>query len=100
MISQNNAIMTKTLASSGVLVAYEGRPTPAVEQIMRNVVVDGSKATYTGLNIQFILWLYDNEETREEFLSDWFLEKLIEAEKCDKNIANERSRAKSRRHKL
>ena len=57
--NQNNAI-----------VAYQGRPTNVVEQIMKLVVASKSESKYKNDNTTFILWLYNNQDLREEFLQD------------------------------
>ena len=63
--NQNNAI-----------VAYQGRPTNDVEQIMKRVVASKSESKYKNDNTTFILWLYDNQDLREEFIHYWFVTQL------------------------
>ena len=65
------------------IIQYQGRPTAAVEQIMRKVVADKSSVSYRNNNIILILWLYDNEEHREEVLRDWMVEDLNRADSLD-----------------
>ena len=72
------------------IIPYQGRPTEAVEQIMRRVVSHNSSVSYRNNNIIFLLWLYDNEETREELLQDWMVEKMDRAVSLDE--ASDRSR--------
>ena len=72
--NQNNAIVT-----------YQGRPTNAVEQIMKRVVASKSESKYQNDNTTFILWLYENQDLREEFLQYWFVTQLIEKETIDAN---------------
>ena len=57
--NQNNAI-----------VAYQGRPTNVVEQIMKCVVE--SKLEYKNKydNTIFVLWIYENQDSKEDFLQD------------------------------
>ena len=57
--NQNNAIF-----------AYQGRQTNVVENIMKRVVASNSELKYKNDNTTFILWLYDNQDLREEFLQD------------------------------
>ena len=59
--NQNNAIVT-----------YQVRPTNAVEPIMKLVVVSKSESKYKNDNTTFILCLYRNQDSREEFLWYWF----------------------------
>ena len=73
-INQNNSI-----------IDYQGRPTNVAEQIMKRVVVSKSKSKYNNDNSTFILWLYDNQDLREEFLQDWFLTQLIDKEAINAN---------------
>ena len=62
---------------------YEGRPTQAVKTIMKRVVLVNSSVLYRNNNILFILWLYDSDEMREEFLQDWMVEKMNRADSLD-----------------
>ena len=50
---------------------------------MRKVVADKSSVSYRNNNIILILWLYDNEEHREEVLRDWMVEDLNRADSLD-----------------
>ena len=72
--NQNNAI-----------VDYQGRSTNAAKQIMKRVVASKSESKYKNENTTFILWLYDNQYLREEFLQDWFVMQLIEKEAIESN---------------
>ena len=70
---------------NNAIIAYQGRPTNVVETIMKRVVASKSESKYKNDNTTFILWLYDNQELREDFLQDWFVTQLIEKEKIDAN---------------
>ena len=59
-------------------IAYQIRPTFVVKQIMKRVVASKSESKYKNENTTFILWLYGNQDLREEFLQDWFVTQLIE----------------------
>ena len=72
-----------TATDNTSIVAYECRPTNAVEKIMSLVVADNSSICYRNNNIIFILWIYNNEERREELLHDWMVVQLIQAEAED-----------------
>jgi hypothetical protein len=79
--NNNNIIIMSTQAptitnNNGAIVAFNGRPTNAVEQIMRRVVSHSSEAGYANQNTTLILWLYDNDELREELLHDWMVDVL------------------------
>ena len=50
---------------------------------MKRVVAEKSNISYRNNNIILILWLYDNEEVREDVLSDWMVEKLHRANSLD-----------------
>ena len=65
------------------IIPYQGRPTHAVEQIMKRVVAVNSNTSYRNNNIILILWLYDNEEYREDVLRDWMVERLDRATSSD-----------------
>ena len=65
-----------TTNNNGAIVAFNGRPTNAVEQIMRRVVSHSSEAGYANQNTTLILWLYDNDDLREELLHDWMVNVL------------------------
>ena len=72
--NQNNAI-----------VACQGRPANVVEQIMKRVVASNSESKYKNDNTTFILWLYVNQDLREEFLQDWFVTQLTDKYVIDEN---------------
>ena len=50
---------------------------------MKRVVASKSESKYKNDNTTFILWLYDNQELREEFIQDWFVTQLIDKEAID-----------------
>ena len=52
---------------------------------MKRVVASKSESKYKNDNTTFILWLYENQDLREEFLQDWFVMKPIEKEAINKN---------------
>ena len=70
--------MSSTIANNtqNALIPYQGYPTQAVEQIMKRVVVVNFNVSYCNNNIILLLWLYDNEEYREELLQDWKVYRL------------------------
>ena len=72
--NQNNAIFS-----------YQVRPTNVVEQIMKRVVASKSESKYKNYNTTFILWIYDNQDLRQQFLQDWFVTQLIKKETIDAN---------------
>ena len=85
-ILQKNIIIMLTAATHNTpnaLIPYQGRPTHAVEQIMKRVVADKSNTSYRNNNIILMLWLYDNEEMREEVLRDWMVDRLNRATSSD-----------------
>ena len=45
--------------TTNAIVAYEGRPTAAVEAILNQVVSSGTQDNYANHNIDLILWLYE-----------------------------------------
>ena len=51
-------------------VAYQVRPTNVVKNIMKCVVVSKSESKYKNDNTTFILWIYGNQDLREEFFQD------------------------------
>jgi len=65
------------------VIPYQGRPTLAVEAIMKRVVADNSNIVYRNNNITLILWLYDNDTYREDVLCDWIVEELHRADSSD-----------------
>ena len=73
-INKNNAI-----------VANQVRPKNVVEQIMKRVVASKSELKYKNDNTTFILWIYDNQDLREEFLQEWFVRQLIKKYVIDAN---------------
>ena len=78
---------------NNVIVVYQGRPTNVFEKIMKRVVASKSESKYKNDSTTFILWLYDNQDLRGEFLQDWFVTQLIEKEVID---ANTKGRKKMR----
>ena len=74
-----NSIM-ELADTTNAIVAYEGRPTAAVEAILNQVVSSGTQDNYANHNIDLILWLYEKEDLREELLKDFMVERLNAAE--------------------
>ena len=70
---------------NNAIVAYQIRPTNVVKQIMKHVVESKSESKYKNDNTTFILWIYKNQDLREEFLRDWFVTQLIEKESINAN---------------
>ena len=70
---------------NNVIVVYQGRPTNVFEKIMKRVVASKSESKYKNDSTTFILWLYDNQDLRGEFLQDWLVTQLIEKEVIDTN---------------
>ena len=70
---------------NNTIIAYQGRPTNVFEKIMKRVVASKSELKYKNDNTTFILWLYKNQDLREEFLQDWFVTQLIDKEAIDAN---------------
>ena len=70
---------------NNTIIAYQGRPTNVFEKIMKRVVASKSESKYKNDNTTFILWIYDNQYLREEFLQDWFVTQLIEKEAINGN---------------
>ena len=63
------------------LIAYECRPTAAVEAaILNQVASSGTQGNYTNHDMDLILWIYESDEWNEELLKDWMVERLIAAE--------------------
>ena len=58
-----NSIM-ELADTTNAIVAYEGRPTAAVEAILNQVVSSGTQDNYANHNIDLILWLYEKEDLR------------------------------------
>ncbi len=69
------------------LVPIKGRPTPLVMDIQRHRVTKGSKAIYINKQNSFLLWLYDNDEYREVYITDWMVEKMHRAHTADQQSA-------------
>ena len=67
------------------IVAYQDRPTNVAENIMKHVLASKSESKYKNHNTTFILWLYKNQDLREEFLQDWFVKQLIKKEATNAN---------------
>ena len=67
------------------LVPYDGEgPTTEVLQIMKRVVSFRSELKYKNENVNFLLWIYDgNESVRELLLEEWFKNKLDDAQVSD-----------------
>ena len=82
-----------TTTTNNAIIPYQGRPTQAVEQIMKRVVADMSNASYCKNNIILMLWLYDIEEMREELLCDWMVDRMNRVSSSDEATnATRRSR--------
>ena len=52
---------------------------------MKRVVASKSESKYKNENTTFILWLYVNQDLREEFIQDWFVTQLIQKEAIEAN---------------
>ena len=63
---------------NNAIVDYQGNPTNVVKEIMKRVGTSKSESKYKNYNTTFVLWLYDNQEFREDFIQDWFVTQLIE----------------------
>ena len=61
------------------LVAFEGRPSNVVCNIMKNIVTKNSSNKYDAENVKRLLWLYNDEKLREEILRDSLVDSLNEA---------------------
>ena len=48
---------------SQATAAFEGRPTAVVESILGQVVSSGTQGNYDNHNIDFVLWIYDREDS-------------------------------------
>ena len=70
---------------NNTIIAYQIRPTNVAKQIMKRIVASKSESKYKNENTTFILWLYVNQDLREEFLQDWFVTQLIEKEAIEAN---------------
>ena len=70
--------MTLSQATNS-LVAYEGLPSNEVCSIMRHIVAKNSTEKYNLKNVKLLLWLYNEEDLREEVLWDSFMDRLNEA---------------------
>ena len=68
---------------SAAIVQYQGHPSNAVEQIMKQAVAENSNTLYRNNNILLMMWIYDNEELREEVLQDWMVEWMNRADSLD-----------------
>ena len=68
---------------NNTIVAYQGRPTNAVEKITKRVVASKSESKYKNDNTTFILWLFVNQYLRDEFPQDWFVTQITEKEELD-----------------
>ena len=55
------------------------------KKVMKRVVASKSESKYKNDNKASILWLYDNQYLREEFLQNCFVTKLVEKEAIDEN---------------
>ena len=71
------------------IVAYEGRPAAVVDSVLIKVASSGTQGNYAYHNFDLVLWVYEMEEWREEFLRDWMVERLISA----KEKGNKETRA-------
>ena len=71
--------------NSNAIIAYQGRPNNVFEKITKRVVASKSESKYKNDNTTFILWLYDNQDLREEFIHYWFVTQLTEKEAIDAN---------------
>ena len=70
---------------NNTIVAYQGRPTNVVGKNMKRIVASKSESKYKNDNTTFILWLYNNQDLREDFIQDWFVTQLIEKESIHTN---------------
>ena len=52
---------------------------------MKRVVASKLESKYKNDNTTFILWFYDNQDLRGEFLHDWFVTQLIKKETINAN---------------
>ena len=75
--------------------------TDAVLDVMRSSISPESYDKYMGQNINFMLWLYNNDELCEDILHDWMIEKLHAAKREDdssdatkKSLTNQRKACK------
>ena len=68
---------------NNAIVAYQGSTINVVEKIMKRAVASKSESKYKNYNSTFILWLYGNQDLREDFLQDWFVTKRTEKEAID-----------------
>jgi aspartyl-tRNA synthetase len=75
----NNNTNTTEGRNNHAIVAYEGRPSLAVEAIMRRVVSINSESSYLNNNTKLLVWLYDSPSLREELIKDWMLDEMHEA---------------------
>ena len=79
------------------IVAVEDGPSDYVRNIMRQRIAPKTRSNYIGNNVIFLLWLYDQENLREELLHDWFYETMHECKKVDdENERTEKRRIKQR----
>lgn len=73
------------MADSTAIIPYQGKPTLAVQSIMKEIVADRSKTRYNNENLLLLMWLFDDESLREPLIFDWALERMIKADDRDKN---------------
>ena len=60
-----------------------------MEAIVYQVVAKGTQGNYINHNMDLILWIYDKEDWREEFLKDWMVERLNEVEDNGRKVMRE-----------
>ena len=68
---------------NGTIIVRDSVATDTVLDIMRSSVSSESYDKYMGQNINFMLWLYNNDELCEDILHDWMIEKLHAAKRED-----------------
>ena len=59
------------MTDSTAIIPFQGKPTVVVQDIMKQIVADRSKARYNGENAIFMMWLFDQDSLNEDLLYDW-----------------------------
>lgn len=81
---------------SQALVTVDDGPTDYVKNIMRQIIAPNTRKNYIGNNVLFLLWLYDEENLREELLQDWFYETMHqckrEDDECERSVLRKKQR--------
>ena len=76
------------MTDSTAIIPFQGKPTAAVQEIMKQIVADRSKMRYNNKNVHLMMWLFDSDSLNEALLYDWALEWMRKAHGKDTDLGN------------